>query len=315
MGLNVVWELVAFGVGLLLGSFLNVCISRLPYGESVVRPRSYCPGCLEPIAWYDNVPLLSWLALRARCRDCGARISWRYPAIELATALWFAFCGALLWLAWFVPGSIAVRREFNPAVELTILAAGTAVLGFLLIGLVVMDWQTRRLPDAFTLTGIAIGFALTCVRAWFLAPGEGDIAFDTTHQLRMTSPGSFQARGNVFMTGTEAMVLGRVAAIVGAALILLVVRWGYKWLRGRDGMGLGDVKLLAMIAAFLGFWGAVVGLFVGVMAACVYALVLLAMRKANAQTKLAFGSFLAVGGLFAAVWGERVVGWYSGLLR
>jgi leader peptidase (prepilin peptidase)/N-methyltransferase len=117
------------------------------------------------------------------------------------------------------------------------------------------------------------------------------------------------------MTGTEAMVLGRIAAIIGAALILLVIRWGYKALRGREGMGLGDVKLLAMMAAFLGFWGAVVGLFVGVMAACVYALVLLAMRKANAQTKLAFGSFLCVGGLFAAVWGERVVEWYTSVLR
>jgi len=230
-------------------------------------------------------------------------------------ALWFAFCGGLTWLAWFVPGFITTRREFNAAMELTILAAGTAVLGFLLIGLMVMDWQTQRLPNAFTLTGVAIGFVLTCVRAWFLAPGEGDVAFNTTRQLRMSSPGSFQAHGNVFMTGTEAMVLGRVAAICGAALILLLVRWGYKALRGREGMGLGDVKLLAMIAAFLGFWGAVVGLFVGVMAACVYALVLLAMRRAGMQTKLAFGSFLAVGGLFAAVWGERVVGWYSGMLR
>ena len=128
-----------------------------------------------------------------------------------------------------------------------------AILGFLLIGLMVMDWQTQRLPDAFTLTGIAIGFALTCVQAFFLAPGEGDIVLNTTHQLRLSSPASFASQGNVFLTGPEALILGRIAAIAGAALILLAVRWGYKALRKRDGMGLGDVKLLAMIAAFLGF--------------------------------------------------------------
>jgi leader peptidase (prepilin peptidase)/N-methyltransferase len=192
---------------------------------------------------------------------------------------------------------------------------GIAILGFLLIGLMVMDWQTQRLPDAFTLTGIAIGFVLTCVQAWFLPSGAGDLVLNTTRQLRMTSPGSFQASGNVFLTGPEAMVLGRIAAILGAALILLVIRWTYKALRGRQGMGLGDVKLLAMIAAFLGFAGALLALFVGVMAACVYAVVLLARRRATAQSKLAFGSFLAVGGLFAALFGTPIVDWYLGFWR
>jgi leader peptidase (prepilin peptidase)/N-methyltransferase len=102
---------------------------------------------------------------------------------------------------------------------------------------------------------------------------------------------------------------------VGAALILLVIRWTYKALRGRQGMGLGDVKLLAMIAAFLGFAGALLALFVGVMAACAYAVVLLAMRRATAQSKLAFGSFLAAGGLFAAVAGHQILDWYLGFWR
>ena len=193
-------------------------------------------------------------------------------------------------------------------------ALSFAIFGFLLIGLLVMDWETMRLPDAFTLTGVAIGFVLTCVRAAFLAPGEGDIVLNTTHQLRMSSPGSFQARGNVFLTGTEAMVLGRVAAICGAALMLLVVRWTYKALRGRDGMGLGDVKLLAMIAAFLGFGQSVLALFAGVMAASVYGLYLMARGHSASETKLAFGSFLAAGGLFAAIVGQAVINWYVGLL-
>jgi len=307
------FELVGFVVGLLFGSFLNVCISRLPEHESVVKPRSRCPACGHPIRWYDNVPVLSWVLLRAQCRDCGKRISWRYPVVELVTALW-------IWRAvdigigmWYFDCDFCVRSTFRA--QMTLQTIAVAILGFLLIGLIVMDWQTQRLPDAFTLTGIAIGFVLTCVQAWFLAPGEGDIVLNTTHQLRMSSPGSFQSRGNVFMTGTEAMVLGRIAAILGAALILLVIRWTYKALRGQQGMGMGDVKLLAMIAAFLGFAGSLVAFAVGVLTACVYALALLATRRATAQSKLPFGSFLGIGGLFAAVLGERLVGWYVGLWR
>jgi leader peptidase (prepilin peptidase)/N-methyltransferase len=192
---------------------------------------------------------------------------------------------------------------------------GLAVLGFLLIGLMVMDWQTQRLPDAFTLTGIAIGFVLTCVQAFVLAPGEGDITLNPTHQLRLSSPGSFVAQGNVFMTGAEAMVLGRIAAIAGAALLLLTVRWIYKAVRKRDGMGLGDVKLLAMIAAFLGFGESLLALFAGVMAASAYGVALLARGRARAESKLPLGSFLAAGGLVAAIFGRPIVDWYVGLLR
>lgn len=292
-------------MGLLFGSFLNVCISRLPEHESVVKPRSKCPKCGHPIRWYDNVPVLSWAVLRARCRDCGDRISWRYPAVELAVGLWFGYF-AFRAVELFGGGA-------DPMLLLTWL--GHLILGFLLIGLIVMDWRTHRLPDAFTLTGIAIGFGLLCIQAWFLPAGQGDVVLNTTRQWRLSSPGSFQSQGNVFMTGTEAMVLGRVAAIICAGLILLVIRWTYKALRGKQGMGLGDVKLLGMIAAFLGFSGSLLALFVGVMAACAYALVLLATRRATAQSKLPFGSFLSVGGLFAALFGARLLDWYLGMWR
>jgi leader peptidase (prepilin peptidase) / N-methyltransferase len=133
--------------------------------------------------------------------------------------------------------------------------------------------------------------------------------------LRMSSPGASQALGNVFMTGTEAMVLGRLAAIVGTALVLLAARWGYKALRKRDGMGLGDVKLLAMIAAFLGFGEALLALFAGVVVASVYGTILMMRGKAAGATKLPLGSFLAAGGLFAALFGPALVEWYSGILR
>jgi leader peptidase (prepilin peptidase)/N-methyltransferase len=311
-----IWfELIGFGVGLLFGSFLNVCISRLPEHESIVTPRSRCMSCGRQIRWYDNVPVVSWVVLRGRCRDCGAGISWRYPAVELGVGLWFLRPASMIGLAFFPDINHDTVRSLQFSTPIVVDALGIAILGFLLIGLMVMDWQTMRLPDAFTLTGVGVGFLLVCVRAYFLAPGEGDIVFNTTHQLRLSSPGSFTAQGNVFMTGTEAMVLGRVAAIVGAALVLLLARWGYKALRGRDGLGLGDVKLLAMIAAFLGFGEALLALLVGVLAASLYGVVQIALRRAGGESKLPLGSFLAVGGLFAALFGAGIVEWYATLLR
>ena len=291
------WELVALAVGLLLGSFLNVCISRLPYGESVVHPRSHCECCTQPIAWYDNVPLLSWLVLRARCRKCGGRISWRYPAVELAVGLWFAW---------------VVRRGFGQGADGMIGALGLFALGFLLIGLMVMDWQTHRLPDAFTLTGCLIGFLLACTTAIFLPYGAD--AIHLHRQVNLNSAGAGRSYGDVFLTGPEHVVLGRVLAICAAAGVLLAIRALYKLVRKQEGMGLGDAKLLAMIAAFLGFWPAMLALFVGVITGALYAVTLLAGGRAKASTRLPFGTFLALGGLVAATAGLPLIAWYSGLL-
>jgi len=305
------FECGGFLLGLLLGSFLNVCISRLPAHKSIVQPRSRCPHCGQAIRWYDNIPLLSWILLRAHCRDCKAPVSWRYPAVELAVGLWMASSAARLYevrYALAIDSWVLVPEE-------TVKTIAFAILGFLLIGLMVMDWQTQRLPDAFTLSGIGIGFLLTCAQAFFLPQGQGDVAFNTTHQLRMNSPGSFAAQGNIFMTGSEALVWGRILAICGAALLLIVIRAIYKALRKGDGMGFGDMKLLAMIAAFLGFGESLLALFIGVITATIYGVGLLARKKAHAQTRLPFGSFLCAGGLFAALFGTAIVSWYTNLLR
>jgi leader peptidase (prepilin peptidase) / N-methyltransferase len=312
--LPAIYPIAVFVIGLLFGSFLNVCISRLPAHESIVSPRSRCTACGHAIRWYDNVPVLSWLVLRTRCRDCKAAISWRYPAVELAVGIWFLAClnsyiGSKF-NAFYFPKSVLPGAP--PGWESFI---AVAVLGFLLIGLMVMDWQTLRLPDAFTFPGIVLGFVLTCIQAAFLSPGQGDIVLNTTHQLRMSSPGSSNALGNVFLTGTEALVLGRVASIAGAALVLLIFRWIYKAVRKQDGLGLGDVKLLAMIAAFLGFYRALLALFLGVVVAAIFGIIQLARSKANRNSKLPLGSFLAAGGLFAALFGARILAWYTGLLR
>lgn len=307
-------EAAAFFAGLLFGSFLNVCIARLPSGESVAAPRSRCLNCGHAIRWYDNFPVLSWMALRARCRDCKAAISWRYPAVELATAAWFAISIARLarMLAEAAPLPPYTTEEWAVA---AITAGGTAVLGVLLVGLMVMDWQTGLLPDWFTFGGMAAAFFLICSQAIMLGPGEGQVVLNSSKQLRLRSPGSFAAQGNVFLTGPESLIFGRIAAAVGVALLLLAIRAAYKVVRKRDGMGLGDVKLLAMVGAFLGFWPALLALFVGVLTAAVYSLTLLARGRAGAATQIPFGSFLALGGLFAAIFGPQVVEWYSGLLR
>jgi leader peptidase (prepilin peptidase)/N-methyltransferase len=190
-----------------------------------------------------------------------------------------------------------------------------AILGFLLIGLMVMDWQTHLLPDAFTVTGLLISFLLACVRAFFLGPQEEQIVLNSTKQLRLRSPGSFAAQGNVFLTGPEHLLGVWLLSVVGAAAILLLIRWGYKALRHREGMGLGDVKLLAMIAGFLGFWPALLALFLSTLAATAYALVLVARGRAGAATALPFGSFLCAGGLVTALFGGPVIAFYGSLFR
>ena len=307
-------EAAVFAVGLLFGSFLNVCIARLPRGESVAMPRSHCLACGHPIRWYDNLPLLSWMALRARCRDCRVTISWQYPAVELATGAWFAI--AVSHFARMLTDVAPAQPYFGEEwVVAAITALAIAVLGFLLIGLMVMDWQTGMLPDWFTFGGMTAAFFLVCSQAIMLGPGEGQVVLNSSKQLRLRSPGSFAAQGNVFLTGPESLIFGRLAAVVGVALLLLAIRGAYKALRKRDGMGLGDVKMLAMIAAFLGFWPAILALFVGVLAAAIYAVALMIRGRAGAATRIAFGSFLAVGGLFSAVFGQQVINAYSLLLQ
>jgi leader peptidase (prepilin peptidase)/N-methyltransferase len=321
MSLAAAIEVGAFLVGLLLGSFLNVCISRLPEHRSIVRPGSHCPVCKAAIRWYDNIPLLSWLALRGRCRACGTKISWRYPAVELAVGLWFWLNASLL--SRFIYASIRMG-----AWDENILRFGTAardianshifdmvsgaILGFLLIGLLVMDWQTHKLPDAFTLTGVAIGFVLICCQAVFMGPHQGEMILQGRNPL--SSPGNVVDKGNVILTGPEHLVLGRLLAIVCAAGIVLLVRLAYRKLRGREGMGLGDAKLMAMIAAFLGFWPAILAMFLGVVLCSAYALILMVRGRATASTRLPLGTFLSVGGLLAALVGTPLIAWYSSLL-
>jgi leader peptidase (prepilin peptidase)/N-methyltransferase len=311
---RILYEAIGFLVGLIFGSFLNVCISRLPKHESIVRPGSHCPTCSASIRWYDNIPVLSWLLLRGRCRSCGQAISTRYPIVELITAAWFTVQAARLHTVinfYFVD---ATRSSGAYASFAIISNIALTVAGVFLIGLLFMDWETGLLPDSFTIPGILTGILFVCAQAIFLAPGQGQILL-TRHSPKLTSVGATRDAGNVFMTGPEAVIMARVLAACGAALLMLLIRQAYKALRHRDGMGLGDVKLLAMITAFMGFWPGILSLFFGVLGAMVYGIVLVTRGRASSSSKLAFGSFLAAGALVTAQVGDRIIEAYSQLLR
>ncbi|SEC57376.1 prepilin peptidase [Terriglobus roseus] len=296
---------IAFLFGLLIGSFLNVCIARLPLDESVATPRSRCPACGHTIRWYDNIPLLSYALLRGHCRDCGAPISWRYPAVELVTGIWFALSALVVAHGIDLSGDIFAR--------LIVHAVGIAMVGSLLIALMVIDWKHHLLPNTLTIPGILLGLIFACAEAVFLGDNEGNVILQ--HAPDINSANAGRSPGNIFLTGAEHLIFGRLLAAIGAFLLLFLIRVAYRAIRKRDGMGLGDAKLLAMIAAFVGLAPTVLSLFLGLMLATFYATVMLLRRQADAATRLPFGSFLCMGGLLAALYGERITDAYLALFR
>jgi leader peptidase (prepilin peptidase) / N-methyltransferase len=247
-----------FLFGLVVGSFVNVVIHRLPRGESVAFPGSHCPACRAPIRAYDNVPVLSWLVLRGRCRVCRAPISVRYPAIELANAV--------LWIAVFLT-----------APNWADFATG-AFLCSACLALLAIDAEFRILPDRITLTGIAVGLALS-----FFS------------QLRTP----LSAAGG--------------AALGAGGLFLLAFLW--EKLRGVEAMGMGDVKMLGMIGALLGAPGVVVTVLLASVAGSLVGLGLVLARRGSLQTALPFGVFLALGAIAAFFWGPALLDLYRGVLR
>jgi len=256
--------------GLLIGSFLNVCIHRWPRGRSVVRPRSHCVRCRKMIPWYDNIPLISYLILGGRCRYCRRAISFRYPAVELLTALLF-FC--------FV-------RRFG----LSVTGAKFCVFSAILVALAFCDWETRLLPDEFTLGGLAVGIAF----AGF-APVPSATAPEGTAEMIFWLAGAHLSGRLQWLS--ESML---------AAAVLAGVLWSagaiYLKLRGREGLGFGDVKLVAMMGSFLGFRLALASLAWGGLAGSVLSLIYIrATHKDAATFELPYGTFLSVAALVVAL--------------
>jgi leader peptidase (prepilin peptidase)/N-methyltransferase len=290
--IRVLGTLFAGLLGLAFGSFLNVCLSRWPEGESVVRPRSHCRSCGRTLAWWENVPLVSWVALRGRCRSCGARISWRYPLVELAVGvLWAISASRALILIQILPtlNYFPLRWLESDALRLS----GMLALTWLLIALLVLDAEHHWLPNKLTLPGIFLGIIYRF----------GDFILD--HSFSFLKPSSIPLM--ISALGLQAL------AILAAASLILVTRWIYWLIRRREGVGLGDAKLMAMLAAWLGLPGALLSFVIGVLLGAVVALVLLlspSMRKDKnewAQIKLPLGTFLCVGGIVSSMWGEQII--------
>ncbi|HYH79566.1 MAG TPA: prepilin peptidase [Longimicrobium sp.] len=245
----VLWVYAAL-VGACVGSFLNVCIYRWPDGLSVVRPRSRCPACETPIRWRDNIPVLGWLLLRGKCRECGARISVQYPLIELTTAS--------LWLA------AVLRHGFGWQ------ALSSAVFFTLLLGIALTDARTYIIPDQFTLGGLLAGLLLS------LAPGG---------------------------IGPLQSLLG---AVLGFVLLWMVAVLGEALFR-KPAMGGGDIKMMAMVGAFLGPMGTVLTIFLGALAGTIV-FIPISMRT---KKLVPFGIFLALGAAITEGWGGMILSWYQ----
>jgi leader peptidase (prepilin peptidase)/N-methyltransferase len=242
--------------GALIGSFLNVCIAR--WGaepkQSVVRPRSRCPNCGKAIEWYDNLPVVSWLLLRGRCRNCANPISVQYPLVEIATAIIWAYMAA----------------RYGPSLE----AARGAVFGTILLGIGMTDARAYIIPDEFTLGGLLIGLG-------FSVAGGG---------------------------------IGFTDAVIGAAVGFFLL-WGVGaaggWLFKQEAMGGGDIKMMAMVGAFLGWKGVLLTIFLG---ALLGSLVFVPMHLAGSRRLVPFGIFLALGAAAAWLVGPALYAWYAGQL-
>jgi leader peptidase (prepilin peptidase) / N-methyltransferase len=241
-------------LGLLLGSFMNVCIYRLPRGLSPVRPRSGCPKCGHMLAWYENIPVVSYLVLRARCRKCRTPISPIYPVIELITGAVF-----LAGYLWYGPGPVLIVR---------------LAFAWAMIALFAIDFEHQILPNVITLPGIVVG-----VLANVLA-----------------GPG---------------WVNSLIGVAVGAGSLWLVAEIYYR-VRHEEGLGMGDVKMLGMIGAFLGWKLVLITLVMSSFLGSIVGVFVLIARKESLKYALPFGTFLAIGALIAAVAGDAILDWYLG---
>jgi leader peptidase (prepilin peptidase)/N-methyltransferase len=270
-------ELLVYALfGLVVGSFLNVCIYRIPLGKSVVFPGSTCPQCGIPIRPYDNIPLISWLLLRGKCRACGKPVSIQYPIVELLTAAAFVACG---WYWHFA----------SPTFVNTLLLCVVIILIF-------VDYHHRILPNILTLPGIAAGILLSPLQSESYYSDV--ISLKVAAMLRPADPQSILP-----WTGS---VLG---AIIGGG-ILLMVGVGYEKLRKRQGLGMGDVKMMAMVGAFLGWRLALLTIFAGSLLGTLVGIFLMLFRHMNLQTKLAFGVFLGIGTAISLFYGLPFLRWY-----
>ena len=280
----VVGYVIAGVFGAIIGSFLNVVIHRVPNEESIVFPNSSCPSCGAAIAFYDNIPVLSYVLLGAKCRKCKEHISFRYPAVELLTAALF------VGVAWHDKLSVALPFDL--------------VFASALLALVFIDAEHMILPNVITYPGIA--FALVARVAIPLLTGTPH--FDDIPSL---SHGA--------LAGMPLWVVSLAGALIGALIgggSLWLMGWTWEKLRGIEAMGLGDVKMMFMVGAYLGWRLTILTIFVGVLSGSVIGILLMARQgQRNMQMLLPFGVFLGLGAIAALLFGAPLVEWYAGQFR
>jgi leader peptidase (prepilin peptidase) / N-methyltransferase len=256
MSLPIPFYVFAFIFGAVVGSFLNVCIYRLPKEESVVFPPSHCPQCDYRIRWYDNIPLLSYIALRGKCRSCKTRISSQYPAVELINGLLTLF----------------LFTKFGPSVSFLVLFLFCSAL----VVITFIDLEHQIIPDVISLPGIVVGFASSFILPWL----------------------SWQSS---------------LIGILAGGGSLLLVAYGYHFLTKKEGMGGGDIKLLAMMGAFLGWRAVPFIIFSASLVGSVIGISLMLVQKRDAKLAIPFGPFLAFGAILYIFFGREIIFWYLSL--
>jgi leader peptidase (prepilin peptidase)/N-methyltransferase len=307
-------------LGLAFGSFLNVCASRWPEEESIVKGRSHCRSCGRTLAWWENIPLASWLFLRGRCRTCHASIGWRYPLVELAVG------GLWTFASWRV-----LQGAADPSLPIGVLCyqlsvvIGMMIFLWLLVALAVLDAENLWLPDKLVWPGIVLGILTTFL--WMAAASKlSEKYFEEIHlsALPMTMSMDSVMKLGYFLEAVRFPGIGNpfvgllilIAGPILAAAAILLIRWLYWLIRRREGLGLGDAKLMAMLAAWLGLDGALLAFSIGCVLGALTALALLALssKKAAEQSwalkKLPLGTFLCLGAIVTVFWGKPLIALY-----
>jgi len=256
MTLQLYFYVVSFVFGAVVGSFLNVCICRMPRDESVVSPPSHCPLCDYRIRWYDNIPLLSYLLLKGKCRGCGAHISLQYPLVELLNGL--------LTLALFI--------KFGPTLTFLTLFLFCSAL----VVITFIDLEHQIIPDEISLPGIVIGFVCSFFLPW------------------------------------QTWINSLLGILLGGGSLLLVA-YGYQWLTGKEGMGGGDIKLLAMMGAFLGWKSVLFIVFASSLFGSVVGVTMMLVQKKDSKLAIPFGPYLAFGAVLYIFYGRQLIHWYLNL--
>ena len=268
-----------FLFGLVVGSFLNVCIVRLPRGRSIATPPSHCPRCKAGIRFYDNIPIVSFLLLRGKCRKCGEPISWRYPAVELMNALIYVWVAHEFWLG-------------GEAFLIMALCSSLIVITFI-------DYDHQIIPDVISLPGMVAGLILA---PFFMSALSDPLPFHL---------GSLFPHAGPYLT---AFLNSLIGLLLGGGP-LFAIGWTWEKLRHVEAMGGGDIKLMGMVGSFLGWKSALLTIMIGALTGSIVGIGLIVLKRHRMEKIIPFGPFLAIGAIISAFYGPDILAWYLGLMR